>query len=103
MSSTTLHILRYMLNIRAAILTLTIVPFVPVLFPQPCHAAPRRAVGNQIPAPVANGSVRAIGRYSGSTFLEVAIGLPLRDNQGLQAFIGDIYNPANPTTSAISR
>jgi hypothetical protein len=64
MSSTTLHTLRYMLNIRAAILTLTMAAFVPVLFPQPCRAAPRRAVGNQVPTPVANGSVRAIGRLS---------------------------------------
>jgi uncharacterized protein (TIGR03437 family) len=96
MSLTRLHTLRYRLNIRAAILILTMVAFVPVLFPQPCRAQPRRAVGNQVPTAVANGSVRAIGRYPGSTLLEVAIGLPLKDNQGLQSFIDDIYNPASP-------
>jgi uncharacterized protein (TIGR03437 family) len=96
MSSTTLQTLRDMLIVRATILTLTMAAFVPVLFPLPCLAAPRRAVGNQVPTPVANRSVHAIGRYPGSTFLEVAVGLPLKDNQGLQAFIDDIYNPASP-------
>ena len=55
----------------------------------------RRTLDNQIPLPVANG-MRAVGRYPGSARMNVAIGLPLGDKEGLKAFIDALYDPASP-------
>ena len=57
----------------------------------------RRLLANQIPGPVASGAARAFGRYSSSAHAEVAIGLPLRDKSGLEAFLDALYTPASST------
>lgn len=60
------------------------------------EAQDRRILEAQIPLPVANGARRA-GRYSGAARLNVAIGLPLTDKEGLRAFIDALYDPSSPT------
>jgi len=64
--------------------------------PPASEAQNRRTLQNQIPKPVANRSVRALGRYAGSARMDVAIGLPLGDGQGLKTFIDALYDPTGP-------
>ena len=56
----------------------------------------RRALENQIPKPVANGTAREVGRYPESARMDVAIGLPLSDKEALKAFIAALYDPTSP-------
>jgi subtilase family serine protease len=67
-----------------------------VAFLPSASAQDRRTLEDQIPKPVASRSVRALGRYPGSARVDVAIGLPLSDKQGLKAFIDALYDPAGP-------
>jgi uncharacterized repeat protein (TIGR01451 family) len=46
--------------------------------------------------PPAAALVRPIGRLPGSTRLNLAIGLPLKDHSGLTNFLAEIYDPASP-------
>ena len=74
------------------VVTIWAAAFLPLL----SGAETRRSIENQIPKPVSNGVVRAIGRYPGSARMDVAIGVPLHDKEGLKAFIDALYNPENP-------
>jgi uncharacterized protein (TIGR03437 family) len=56
----------------------------------------RRILENQLPAPIANGTLRSLGVYPDTARLNVVIGLPLRDKADLKAFIADLYDPASP-------
>ena len=60
------------------------------------EAQDRRSLENEVPKPVASGAVRPLGRYPGSARMDVAIGLPLSDTQGLKTFIDALYDPTSP-------
>lgn len=85
-----------MITKREASVIFVISLWVLVLLPSRSEAQNRRVLDNQIPKPVASGVVHALGRYPGSARMNVAIGLPLRDKVGLQAFIDALYDPASP-------
>ena len=57
-------------------------------------AAERRVLRGHVPAMAAR--AQAIGRLERSNQLSLAVGLPLRDKPGLQAFLRDIYDPLSP-------
>ncbi len=46
--------------------------------------------------PPGTGRLTAIGNLPKTNELSLAIGLPLRDEAGLDAFLADVYNPASP-------
>ena len=60
------------------------------------HAAERRSLPNHVPSAVAGGSVTPTGRLPRSNRMDVAIGLPLRDPEGLKNLLSQIYNPDSP-------
>jgi hypothetical protein len=60
------------------------------------HAAERRALQNHVPNVVASGSVTPTGRLPRSNRIDVVIGLPLRDPEGLKNLLSQIYNPDSP-------
>ncbi len=65
-----------------------------LLSPTPGDAAGARTItGN---APKAVSRLRPVEHYNGTNRLQLAIGLPLRDSEGLSAFLQDVYNPASP-------
>ena len=53
-----------------------------------------RAKSPHVPPAVAH--AQAVGRLAGSTRLKLAIGLPLRDPEGLNQFLAQVYDPASP-------
>jgi hypothetical protein len=59
------------------------------------HAATgRQTPGGLVPEAVAK--LQPVGRLEGSQRLKLAIGLASRDEQGLDAFIQELYDPASP-------
>src|SRR5262249_17007438 len=56
--------------------------------------AETRANSPHVPPAVAR--AQAVGRLAGSTRLKLAIGLPLRDPEGLNQFLSQVYDPASP-------
>jgi hypothetical protein len=59
-----------------------------------CAANERQTLSGHVPEAVAK--LRPVGRLEGSQRLKLAIGLTPRDEQGLDAFIQDLYDPASP-------
>jgi subtilase family serine protease len=57
------------------------------------HAAERKSLKGHVPISVAK--LQAVASLPPWTNLNLAIGLPLRDSQGLSNFLADIYNPAS--------
>jgi subtilase family serine protease len=55
----------------------------------------RQTIGGHVPEAVAK--LQPIGRLPGSQRLKLAIGLSPRDEQGLDAFIQELYDPASPS------
>jgi subtilase family serine protease len=53
-----------------------------------------KSLAGHVPAAVAN--LAAYDDLPATNRLNLAIGLPLRDPKGLQAFLADLYNPASP-------
>ena len=45
---------------------------------------------------VVNGQAASVGRLPGNQTLELTLVLPLRNQQSLRLFLGDVYNPASP-------
>src|SRR6516162_9695353 len=45
---------------------------------------------------VVNGQEASVGRLPGNQTLELTLVLPLRNQQSLRLFLGDVYNPASP-------
>jgi uncharacterized protein (TIGR03437 family) len=84
-----------MLTIRDASRIFVIGAWAAAFLPPLSLAQERRSIENQIPKPVADRTARALGRYPGATRMGVAIGLPLRDKEGLRAFIDALYDPAS--------
>jgi uncharacterized repeat protein (TIGR03803 family) len=60
----------------------------------PVHAAERQVLSVHLPAVATN--LPPIGRLPGSTNLDLAIGLPLRNQQTLSNLLQQIYSPASP-------
>lgn len=58
------------------------------------RAADRQTLRGHVPSAVSR--LHSIGRLSGSTNLQLAIGLPLRNPDGLTNLLARIYNPASP-------
>src|SRR3954469_14641574 len=57
-------------------------------------AAERKVLKGHVPFPVAK--LQPIASLPPATNLSLAIGLPLRNSQGLSNFLADVYNPASP-------
>jgi uncharacterized repeat protein (TIGR01451 family) len=58
------------------------------------HSAGAQLLRGNVPDAVLG--LRPLGYYDGSNRLNLAIGLPLRDSNGLAAFLKDAYDPASP-------
>jgi len=56
----------------------------------------RRALRGHVPAAVAKLNLRPIGRLPATNRLNLAIGLPLRNNNALTKLLQDMYDPASP-------
>jgi uncharacterized membrane protein len=56
-------------------------------------AQERQALPTHVAAPE---GVQVVGRLPGSQRLRLAISVPLRDEEGLRAFLGQLYDPASP-------
>ena len=65
-----------------------------VLLSMPLMAQQRRALAGHIPAEAAHAT--PVGRLSATTTLNLAIGLPLRNQAALTALLQDIYDPNSP-------
>ena len=64
-----------------------------VCFSWTASANDRQVVSRQIPASAAN--LPAIGQLPGSTTMDLAIGLPLRNQEGLKGLLQRLYDPAS--------
>lgn len=58
--------------------------------------SPHALTLTHVPVAVANGTAKRIAPLPLSQHLKLAINLPLRDEAGLRAFIGALYDPASP-------
>ncbi len=64
------------------------------LFAQPAQAQQRRTLSGHVPA--AATQLQPVDRLPGSTRLDLAIGLPLRNQEGLTKLLQQIYDPTSP-------
>ncbi len=55
-----------------------------------------RVIGGVVPSQVAKGQAQLLGPESGSTSVNLAIGLPARDPAALNAFLQDVSDPSSP-------
>ena len=60
----------------------------------PAAAQERRLLTGHVPAEAAHAA--AVGRLPATNTLSLAVGLPVRDQAALTAFLQDIYDPASP-------
>ena len=65
-----------------------------VLLTTPAHAAERQTLRGHVPAAVAR--LAPVGQLPGSQRMNLAIGLPLRNQETLTNLLHDLYDPANP-------
>src|SRR5579872_3532031 len=49
-----------------------------------------------VPEAIKKLKLRPIERYAAASRMHLAIGLPMRDQNGLNNFLRDVYNPASP-------
>ena len=80
----------------AFITTILLAQFMAATF---CVSALGQAVGKQAlhgQRPPAVSKLKSLGALSGTTNLQLAIGLPLRHPEELQRLLGQIYDPASP-------
>src|SRR5208283_389325 len=66
------------------------------IFPSPGHAAGHYLLSKHMPAKVASGQLQPTGNLPDTNRLHLAIGLPLRDQAGLDKFLRQLYDPASP-------
>jgi len=59
-----------------------------------CHANPRQVLQNHVPRPATN--LTPIARLPATQHLALAIGLPLRNREGLDELLRQVYDPASP-------
>ncbi len=64
------------------------------LFAPPAQAQLRRTLSGHVPAAVTQ--LQPVDRLPGSTRLNLAIGLPLRNQDGLTTLLQQIYDPSSP-------
>jgi len=65
-----------------------------VLLLTPAWAVERQSLSGHVPAVTAH--LQPVGRLPGSTRLNLAIGLPLRNQEALAALLEQLYDPASP-------
>ena len=58
-------------------------------------AAERQILRGHVPKAVTDGKLQPIGRLPSNATLQLAIGLPLRNPQGLSSFLKDLYTPGS--------
>ncbi|HVM46618.1 MAG TPA: S53 family peptidase [Candidatus Acidoferrum sp.] len=68
-----------------------------VLCALPALAAERQVLHGHVPRAVTNLSLAATGRLPATATLQLAIGLPFRNSQGLTRFLQDLYTPDSPS------
>ena len=71
---------------------LLLVSFAPAVW----AAQPKNLAAGHVPSVVARGRVTPQGRLAATNRLQLAIGLPLRNQAALARFLNDLYNPASP-------
>src|SRR5476649_3006567 len=59
------------------------------------QTAPRQSLHGHVPAAIARYNLQPTGRLPGTNQLRLAIGLPLRDEAGLDDFLRQLYDPAS--------
>jgi subtilase family serine protease len=64
------------------------------LFAQPAQAQQRRTLSGHVPATTTQ--LQPVDRLPGSARLNLAIGLPLRNQEGLATLLQQIYDPSSP-------
>jgi subtilase family serine protease len=62
----------------------------------PAQAAERQILHGHVPRAVTDLKLPAIGRLPATTTLQLAIGLPLRNKEGFNNFLKDLYTPGSP-------
>ncbi len=67
-----------------------------VLPAQTTPAAERQVLHGHIPMAVTESHLQPVGQLSGSTNLNLAVGLPLRNKEELNSLLQQIYDPASP-------
>jgi subtilase family serine protease len=67
-----------------------------ILCTQPVQAAENQILHGHVPRAVTDLNLPAIGRLPANATLPLAIGLPLRNKQGLNDFLQDLYTPGGP-------
>jgi len=60
----------------------------------PVFGSNLRTLSGHVPAALAK--MTPMGLVAGTNELQLAIGLPMRDSAGLDAFLAEVYNPASP-------
>ena len=65
-----------------------------LLLMMPAAAAPRQVMHSHVPAVVAG--LKPTGNFAGTNHLNLAIGLPLRNQEALTNLLRQIYDPASP-------
>ncbi len=73
-----------------------IVPVLALALVAPAQAAESRQLTGHVPAAVAKLNLQPIGRLPATTRLNLAIGLPLRNQSALDALLQKISDPASP-------
>ena len=67
-----------------------------VLLAPSLRAEPTKTLApGHVPGVVARGQVAPLGRMAATNRLHLAIGLPLRNREGLTNLLRDLYNPAS--------
>ncbi|MGO9611278.1 MAG: LamG-like jellyroll fold domain-containing protein [Verrucomicrobiia bacterium] len=74
-----------------------IVPALALTLVSPAQAVERRQLTGHVPAAVAKLNLQPIGRLPATTRLNLAIGLPLRNQGALGTLLNQIYDPASPS------
>jgi hypothetical protein len=82
--------------VKAISLCCIIVPVLTLTLVAPTRAAERQKLTGHIPAVVAKLNLQPIGRLPSTTRLNLAIGLPLRNQTALDALLQQIYDPTSP-------
>ncbi len=67
-----------------------------ILFISPAGAAERQVLQGQVLKAVTDLNLQPVGRLSGSTNMELAITLPLRDRKALSQLLREQYDPLSP-------
>ena len=68
-----------------------------LLFTIPGQAQPQQLLTRHVRDAVANGQTQFVGQLPSSQILRFDISLPLRDRAGLQNFVQQVQDPANPS------